>query len=480
MESVFYLFPGFRWQDALDILLNTYILFRMYVLFRGTNVFRGLVAITVLWGGGQAAHSLGLIVTNWAMQGVIAVAALIVIIVFRNEIAGVLQTKNLKSFLWGIPQYQFHTPLDIISQSVRELARKKIGALIVLPLKQGMDSVVQGGTPLEGKLSQQLLKNVFWPGSPMHDGAAIIQGDQIICAGAILPLSKNDDLPSFFGTRHRAAAGLTQSTDALVIVVSEERGEITVFKESSYHRVPDASALKKLLAAHAGDDSSPRRVMKQTVELALVALICLAGVTGLWASFSKGMETLAEHEVPIEFINPDQKMEIVSSSASSIKLLISGARPLIKSTNPEQIEVKLDLSGARVGDNTLDIAAKNILLPPGIRLKKITPPKLSVTLDALVEKELFVQPHWVGSLPDNLVMKQAQPLPEKIWVTGGGLALKGITTVFTEAIPLDQLIASGALSAKLVPDPPSLKFNNHSRVRIQYSIQEKKAAGQAP
>ena len=86
MESLINLFSGFRWQDGLDILLNAYILFRLYVLFRGTNVFRGLLAICILWAIGQAAQTLGLIVTNWAMQGVIAAAALIIIIVFRNEI----------------------------------------------------------------------------------------------------------------------------------------------------------------------------------------------------------------------------------------------------------------------------------------------------------------------------------------------------------------------------------------------------------
>ena len=139
MESLLYLFSGFRWQDALDILLNSYILFRLYVLFRGTNVIRVLLAFCLLWIASQAAVPLGLIITNWAKQGVITVAALIIIIVFRNEISSVLQTKNLKSFLWGIPRYQSHTPLNIIVESVFELAEKKIGALIVLPLKQGLD-----------------------------------------------------------------------------------------------------------------------------------------------------------------------------------------------------------------------------------------------------------------------------------------------------------------------------------------------------
>ncbi len=379
MESIIYLFSGFRWQDALDILLNTYILFRLYILFRGTNLFRGLLAICVLWGGGQAALTLGLIVTNWAMQGVIAVAALIVIIVFRNEISGVLQTKNLKSFLWGIPRYQFHTPLHIIASSVHELAKQKIGALIVLPLKQGLDSAVQGGIALDGKISQKMLVSIFWPGSPMHDGAAIIQGEKIVSAGAILPLSKSDNLPSYFGTRHRAASGLSERTDAMVIVVSEERGEITVFKKTETHNIQTTKDLEKILQDHTGEDSTRKPFIHPTLKLVMVGLISLFCITGIWASFSKGMETLAEHEVPVEFINPDQKMEIISSSASNVKLLISGARPLIKSIKPEQINIKLNLSQSVVGINKLNITKENIILPPEIKLKSIEPSKLDIS-----------------------------------------------------------------------------------------------------
>jgi diadenylate cyclase len=473
MEALFYLFSGFRWQDALDILLNTYILFRLYVLFRGTNVFRGLVAVFILWGISQIALTLGLIVTNWIMQGVIALAALIVIIAFRNEISGVLKTKNLKSFLWEIPQHQFNTPLNVISKSVDELTRKKIGALIVLPLKQGLDSVVQGGVSLDGKLSQEMLVSVFWPDSPLHDGAAIIQGDKIASAGVILPLSKNKELPSFFGTRHRAASGLAELTDAMVIVVSEERGEITVFKEESITTVRNIQDLEKILQENVGDDPTTRRFKNKTLELAAVGLISLFCTKGIWATFSKGMETLAEHEIPIEFINPDQKIEIVSSSASNVKLLISGARPLIKSIRPEQINIKLNLSQAAVGMNRLIITQKNIHLPPGIHLKQIEPSELEIKLDTLIEKEIPIQPHWVGKLPEGLVMEKASSIPETIKITGVGLAMRDISTIFTEEIALNNVEESGTIKAALVLDSPSIKLASFQKVQIKCVVHKK-------
>lgn len=473
MEQFFYLFSGFRWQDALDILLNSYILFRLYVLFRGTNVIRVLLVICALWIASQAAVPLGLIITNWAMQGVITVVALIIIIVFRNEISSVLQTNDLKSFLWGIPRYQFHTPLNIIAEGVYELAEKKIGALIVLPLRQGLDSILQGGIPLKGKLSQEMLVSIFWPGNPVHDGAAVIQGDQIISTGVILPLSKKEELPSFFGTRHRAAAGLTELTDALVIVVSEERGKVSLFKGNQTYNIQNRFALEKLLQKHAGHESAEKGFRHQPIELVTAALISLFCITGIWLSFSKGMETLATYEIPVEFMNPDQKMEIISSSASNVKLLISGARPLIKSIKPEQINIKLNLSQSVVGINKLTITRKNILLPPGIRLKKIDPSELDITLDTLMEKELPIQPYWIGKLPKGLVMKEAKVTPQTILITGGGLVLRDISTIFTEPISLARLTESGVVTVDLVLNPASLKSGNNTKIKIQYFISKR-------
>lgn len=471
MESFLTLFSGFRWQDGLDILLNAYILFRLYVLFRGTNVFRGLLGISLLWLAGQVAQTLGLIVTNWAMQGVIAVAALIIIIIFRNEISGVLQTRDFKSFFWGIPQYQKNTPLQILVDSVYELAEKKIGALIVLPLKRGLDSVVQGGIPVNGQLSKEILVSIFWPDNPVHDGAVIIQGDRIVKAGVILPLSRRDDLPPFFGTRHRAGLGVSEHTDAVVIVVSEERGKVTVFKENEIHRIDSREELTRLISPDAGKDSATTRFRNQTLELITAGLIILFGVTGIWASFSKGIETLAEYVIPVEFINPDQKMEIISASASNVKLQLSGARPLINSVNPEQIKIKLNLSDALVGINTLDITNDNILLPPGISLKKIEPAELDITLDTLIKKEVFIQPHWVGRLNDGLIMTKAVSVPETITVKGGGLALQNLSTLFTQKIALNKITQSGSLTTTLVLESPTLEVEGSPTVQIQYTIE---------
>jgi len=463
------------WQNGLDIALNTYILFRLYVLFRGTNVLRVLLFMGVLLVFRQVAFSMGLIITSWVMQGVIAVAALVIIVVFRNEISSVLKTRDLKFFLWGIPRQQLKTPVGIIVESVYELARQKIGALIVLPLSKGMESVVQEGITWQGKLSKEMLISIFWQDNPVHDGAVVIRGDRITDVGVILPLSKRTDLPSRFGTRHRAAIGLAEQTDAMVIVVSEERGKITVVQDKRVYDINDAAVLEKMLIQHAGGDSSARDVKKQTRELAIAAAVCLACVTGLWFSFSRGLETLATHDVPVEFVKSDQNMEVFSSSASSIRLLVSGSRPLIRSLKPDRINVKLNLTNTTPGKNSLSVGRNAVSLPPGISVKSIEPSMLEVFVDVPLKKEIAIQAFWVGRLSPDLIMTRAVIEPEKILVVGPSQALREIETLFTEPLSLDGITESGKITAGIVFTPSTIRPDDQkkSSVQLEYSVQQR-------
>ena len=131
------------------------------------------MAVVAMWIIGRSANAMGLVITNWVMQGVITVATFIIIIVFRNEISGVVRTRSLRFFLWEIPKAQIDTPVRIITDAVVELARSKIGALIVMPLKTGVDSIIADGVDIHASLSREMLLNLFWPGAPLHDGAVV-------------------------------------------------------------------------------------------------------------------------------------------------------------------------------------------------------------------------------------------------------------------------------------------------------------------
>ena len=151
------------------------------------------------------------------------------------------------AILWGVSHKAFLTPEEIITSSVYALAQKKIGALMVLPAKDDLHEVIRGGIPWRGILSKEMILSVFWPDNPAHDGAAIISAKRVDEVGAILPLSRRSDLPSSYGTRHRAALGLSEKSDALIIIVSEETGRVMIAKNGEITEIKDNIELQKVL-----------------------------------------------------------------------------------------------------------------------------------------------------------------------------------------------------------------------------------------
>jgi uncharacterized protein (TIGR00159 family) len=477
MNNVILFFSTIRWQDVFDIALSGYLLFRLYVLFRGTNVFRILIGIALLWFFQRISVSIGLIVTSWAIQGITAVAALIIIVVFRNEIRSVLQAKNLKSIFWGFPREAVLTPLEVITDSVFELAKKRIGALLVLPGNEDLTEAIHSGIPWNGWVSQEMIMSIFWHDNPVHDGAAIIQGNQVREVGAVLPLSHREDLPSDYGTRHRAAAGLAETTDALVIVVSEEKGRVSVAKGTDIRAVRQKDKLSEILQKHVGvSKKSWGRIKKEKLELAAAAVISFVFVAGVWFSFSRGMDTLMILDIPIEYMNRPPEMEILRTSSNAVSLELTGSGALMRSLKPEQVNVRLDLAKAAVGANTFNISSDNVSLPPGVFLKDIQTDTVQVTLDVPIKKQLPVQIDWAGSLPQDVLISEATWDPQVVQVLGSKRILNNISTVYTEKVPVDDFRESGTLTAKLALNPASLRIapGSKDRVTINYVVTKRK------
>ena len=479
MEKFLLYLSAVRWQDLIDIGINSYILFRLYVLFRGTNVFRVLIGIALLWFFQRVATSLGLIVTSWAIQGITAAAALIIIVIFRNEIRTVLQAKNLKTLLWSLPGKEEETPLEMIVESTFDLAKKGIGALIVLPGKEDIQEAVHSGIPWQGRLSKEMIGTIFWTGNPVHDGAIIIKEGQVAEVGVILPLSRQKDLPSHFGTRHRAAIGMTENTDALVVVVSEERGDVAVAHKADLRRMNRKADLLEALREH-GDVSAHiwRGSPGGRFELVTTAIVSLLFITGIWFSFTQGMHRLMTMEIPIEYMNRNPAMEILDTSFNAVRLDLSGSGALIRSLRPDQVTVRIDLNKGSAGINTFPITKENILLPPGILLSRVEPPSIDVTLDVPMKKVLPIQVQWMGKLPSSFILAEARLNPERVQLVGGTRLLEKIETIYTDAISLENLDLEkkeGGLSVKLILDHPSLKLGDgfSDKVKVDYVIKKR-------
>jgi len=476
LEKILIFVSSIRWQDIIDIAFNSYILFRLYALFRGTDAFRVLIGIAFLWILQRMAVSMGLILTSWMMEGIIAVAALIVIVVFRNEIRSVFRARNIWTILWGLPQKRMKTPVEIIAESVFYLARRRIGALIVLPGKEDLEEVVQRGIPWDGKVSPEMIESVFWPNNPVHDGAAIIQGTRVVEVGVILPLSHRKDFPTAFGTRHRAAAGLSEMTDAMVIVVSEERGTITVTRGHDLVNINEREPLVSALREHLGiRESQPQYLKRRKIEMRIAALISLLIVSGVWFSISRGLDAIKTFDIPVEYANRNPAMELLNTSATSVRLYLRGSRALLRSIRPEQIRVRMDLSKAVTGTNTFAITNDHLSIPPGLSLKEVRPMVIDVNLDTRTKKTLPIQADWVGKLPSDLNLFRSKISPSEIELSGPKTILDSMSTLYTKSIPLNSLNSSGQTSAKVVIPSAFLKAESGSKekVVVEYEIRKR-------
>jgi len=241
-------FGGFSldWHDALDILLVTALLYGIIARIKGTRavtVVLGLLVLTLLYLG--AGH-LGLYAITWLLQSFFASLILVVVILFQQDIRMALSVIGTRRF-WGRRKVISEVLLDELVDAAMDLARSRIGAIIVLerfvPLR---DMVEREGVRLDARLSRELLQTIFTPNTPLHDGAVIISKGMITAAGCVLPLAMVRR--QSFGTRHRAALGITEESDAVAIVVSEERGETSVAIKGKLTKNLDAVRLKRVLS----------------------------------------------------------------------------------------------------------------------------------------------------------------------------------------------------------------------------------------
>ena len=239
----------FRWIDALDILIVTFVVYQIILALRGTRAFQMLLGLALLYLASRVSLRIGLLTVNWALSNLLAVWFLLIIILFQPELRRALASVGRRgSLLRAFSRYQEAHMIDEAVRAITSLAAKKIGAIIVVERDTRLSDSLDSGTVVDALVSRRLLESIFYPYSPLHDGAVIISRDRIVAAACFLPLSINPDLPGDLGTRHRAAVGVTEESDAIAIVVSEETGMISLVSGGEITRNLDAAALRQRLS----------------------------------------------------------------------------------------------------------------------------------------------------------------------------------------------------------------------------------------
>lgn len=278
-------FIPFTFIDLIDIVLVAAIMCSIYRMTRGTNapyIFSGIIAIYLLW---VVVRALNMELLSSMLGQVISVGVIALIVLFQPELRRFLQLIGLRqkhfNFISRIfsmgEEEQADVNVEPIVIACRDMAETKTGALIVIRQESDLRLIAEGGIAIDAKISVSLLKNIFFKNAPLHDGAVLIEGDRIVAAKCILPVTQSE-VPKDYGTRHRAAIGLSEISDAIVIVVSEETGGISITHGGELRRDIDPARLQQTLQRYllhnenrrakrrAVEDRGLRRLWKQTFQ----------------------------------------------------------------------------------------------------------------------------------------------------------------------------------------------------------------------
>jgi uncharacterized protein (TIGR00159 family) len=233
-------------RDTIDIALVFFAVYWLLLLIKGTRAVQILAGLMALIAARLISELFQLMTLTWILDAFFFWGWVIIIVVFQADIRRILARVG-RGFFPQLSELQESHILEEIVRASQTLAQKRVGALIVLERENGLEDLIEAGTPIDAAVSKELLTSLFLPYSPLHDGAVVIREGRISHAGSILPLTLRADLPEGVGTRHRAAVGITEETDAVVIVVSEETGTISVVMAGEMTRDLDAPRLRVVL-----------------------------------------------------------------------------------------------------------------------------------------------------------------------------------------------------------------------------------------
>ena len=251
LQTIFENMPVVGWRDLLDVIIVGFLIYKLLPIFRSTGTSRIAWIVVVILGVTWVTDLLELNALNFILRQVVSIGLIAIVILFQPELRRMIDHMSnikIKEFLGTTKQSPEMVP--IIAQTVHAcevMSRERVGALIVFARSSRLDEQTKTGTVLDAQVSEQLIRNVFFPKASLHDGAMVIREGRAVAAGCVLPLSDSNRLHADLGTRHRAAVGMSEASDAVVVVVSEETGAISVALDGMLKRHLTPETLERLL-----------------------------------------------------------------------------------------------------------------------------------------------------------------------------------------------------------------------------------------
>ncbi len=374
------LFSLIVWRDLVDVTTVGVLIWLGIRFIRRTRGRRALTGLLLLGGVYLLASALDLELTASIFQAFFAVLVLIVVVVFQEDLRRFFET--IGSFRRGAPREASDEHMDVLVRAVTRLASTRTGALIVLPGDESVESHVEGGVILGGRVSEPLLLSLFDSSSPGHDGAVILRGDRLLRFAVHLPLSSNLAAVGPGGTRHAAALGLAERSDATCIVVSEERGTVSIARDGVLRKL----ARPQDLAAEL-QPAKPEERAWWRERAGLDAVLAAAGAIALWAVFIPGSD-LTEVTVParVRVTNLPNDLAIETIDPEEVRVTLRGLRRDLAFSEPGEVSVRVDAYLARLGRRTFTLDEDSVRRPDVLDVVAIDPERVKLSLQPVAEE----------------------------------------------------------------------------------------------
>jgi uncharacterized protein (TIGR00159 family) len=481
IDNIVAVFNSLRIQDIFDILIIWIMTSVLLIWFKeraSRFVFIGIGLLGIIY---LTARFFQLYLTTVVLQGFFAILLFVLVVIFQEDLRRFFE----RLAMWGrFPQKFFeeqpvHQDAETIAQTVSNLARKHIGALIVIKGGEPLDRHLNGGTLLNGILSQPLLESLFDPHSIGHDGAVVIEGNRVVQFGCHLPLSINAGRFGSLGLRHTAGLGLSERCDAMSIVVSEERGTISIALKEQLRELANAAALRVELESYYAQTApkpETRPVVRWLKENSREKIIALALACILWITFGYQKESVRrDFTVPVEYVNISPEWVIEEPKITEVKIVLMGPPQAFQLLNPDTLKVSLDLSQIREGWREIALSKDMVKIPSNLTVVGISPAQIGMTASRMIQASLPIQVITEGRLPAGLSVQKISAAPPAVKVLiPSKLSQNGIR-IKTEAIDLKKVASSTTLGVRLI-FPSDIQFAGGKPPMVKVTIKLKKSS----
>lgn len=472
------LFSALRFADLIDVVLVAALLFGLLSWLRRSTspaASRRLAAAALLFSVFYLlANSFELLLVESFLRVLFLAALLAAVVVFQTEIRRMLT--HIGTFNpFASATRSDETILDQLAEASLHLADAKVGALIALKGQDAWIDLVHGGVALDGLVSQPLLYSLFDPETHGHDGAVLIEGQRITRFAAHLPLAT--DLPEesrFGGTRHAAALGLSEHCDALVIVVSEERGVVSVAQGKQLDELDEDELRARLEAFWRQHYAKTTRSAKPWLPKLQLVSVSLLASSALWLLFAYSPETVSRTlSVPVEFRNVPDDWELTEVSPELLQMTLVGSERAFEQLERDALSVSFDLSAPQEGPQRFVVREDRLELPANVRLNSFNPREVEVNAQHLVLTEVRVEVPTLGALREPLRLESIRSEPQALMLLMPEEEAARPQRISTEPLDLRDMRGETTTERSLVLPPGwHLAEGQDSSVEVTVRIQD--------